>query len=91
VWRPAQPSRKIPDESNTEPIPAGPALVQQLEAINLKFDEAIQQARRYRARGALNSKRRSSDAGGDVSGREAIEGYVTDFFSGIFPPIESQK
>ena len=63
-----------------QPIPAGPALVQQLEAINLKFDEAFNKHDAM-ALGALYIANAAQVTPiGTFSGREAIEGYVTDLF-----------
>jgi ketosteroid isomerase-like protein len=63
-----------------QPIPAGPALVQQLEAINLKFDEAFNK-HDATALGALYIANAAQVTPiGTFSGREAIEGYVTDLF-----------
>ena len=63
-----------------QPIAAGPALVQQLEAINLKFDEAFNK-HDATALGALYIANAAQVTPiGTFSGREAIEGYVTDLF-----------
>jgi len=63
-----------------QPIPAGPALVQQLEAINLKFDEAFNK-HDATALGALYiANAVQVTPAGTFSGRVAVEGYVTDLF-----------
>ena len=55
-----------------QPIPAGPALVQQLEAINLKFDEAFNK-HDATALGALYIANAAQVTPiGTFSGREAI-------------------
>src|SRR5690349_15840082 len=61
-------------------IAAGPQLIQQLEAINLKFDEAFNK-HDATAVGALYIPNAVQVTPvGSFSGREAIEGYVTDLF-----------
>src|SRR5271157_2683690 len=62
------------------PILAGPQLVQQVEAINLKFDEAFNK-HDVAAVGALYTANAVQvTPQGSFSGREAIEGYITDLF-----------
>jgi ketosteroid isomerase-like protein len=62
------------------PVLAGPQLVQQVEAVNLKFDEAFNQhdvaavGALYTANAVQVTPQRS------FSGREAIEGYIADLF-----------
>jgi ketosteroid isomerase-like protein len=61
-------------------IAASPQVVQQLEAINLKFDEAFNK-HDATAVGALYIPNAVQVTPvGTFSGREAIEGYVTDLF-----------
>ena len=71
------------EEANPFPfraIAAGPQLIQQLEAINLKFDEAFNK-HDATAVGALYIPNAVQVTPvGSFSGREAIEGYVTDLF-----------
>jgi hypothetical protein len=61
-------------------IPAGPKLVQQIEAINQKFDEAFNKhdAAAVGALYTLNAVQTTPQ--GSFSGREAIEEYITDLF-----------
>ena len=67
------------------PIPAGPQLVQQIEATNQKFDEAFNKhdaaavGALYTANAVLATPR------GMFSGREAIEKYFTDVFQRFNP------
>jgi len=71
------------EEANTfpfRPVLAGPQLVQQVEAINLKFDEAFNK-HDVAAVGALYTANAVQvTPQGSFSGREAIEGYITDLF-----------
>jgi ketosteroid isomerase-like protein len=61
-------------------IAASPQIGQQLEAINLKFDEAFNK-HDATALGALYIANAAQVTPvGTFSGREAIEGYVTDLF-----------
>jgi ketosteroid isomerase-like protein len=60
------------------PIPAGPQLVQQIEALNQKFEEAFNK-HDAAAVGALYTSN-AVQPQGSFSGREAIEGYITDLF-----------
>ena len=61
-------------------IPAGPQLVQQIEAINQRFDEAFNK-HDAAAVGALYTVNAvQTTPGPSFSGREAIQGYMTDLF-----------
>jgi ketosteroid isomerase-like protein len=74
-----------------QPIPAGPALVQQLEAINEKFDEASNKhdaaavAALYTANAILVTPL------GIFSDRNAIEKYFTDVFQRYNPSDQLTK
>jgi len=74
-----------------QPIPAGPALVQQLEAINDRFDEASNKhdaaavAALYTANATLVTPL------GIFSDRNAIEKYFTDVFQRYNPSDHSTK
>ena len=62
------------------PIPAGPQLVQQIEAINQKFDEAFNKHDAAAVGALYTANAVQVTPQGSFSGREAIEGYVTDLF-----------
>ena len=62
------------------PIPAGPQLVQQIEAINQKFDEAFNKHDAAAVGALYTANAVQTTPGGSFSGREAIEGYITDLF-----------
>ena len=62
------------------PIPAGPQLVQQIEAINQKFDEAFNKHDAAAVGALYTSNAVQTTPQGSFSGREAIEGYMTDLF-----------
>src|SRR3984893_14903630 len=62
------------------PIPAGPQLVQQIEAINQKFDEAFNMHDAAAVGELYTANAVQTTPGGSFSGREAIEGYITDLF-----------
>jgi hypothetical protein len=62
------------------PIPAGPQLVQQIEAINQKFDEAFNKHDAAAVGALYTSNAVQTTPQGSFSGREAIEGYITDYF-----------
>src|SRR6478672_4363891 len=62
------------------PIPAGPQLVQQIEAINQKFDEASNKHDAAAVGALYTASAVQSTPQGSFSGREAIEGYMTDLF-----------
>jgi uncharacterized protein (TIGR02246 family) len=62
------------------PIPAGPQLVQQIEAINEKFDEAFNKHDATAVGALYTANAVQSTPQGSFSGREAIEGYMTDLF-----------
>jgi hypothetical protein len=61
-------------------IAAGPQLIQQLEAINLKFDEAFNKHDAIAVGAFYIPNAVQVTPVGSFSGREAIEGYVTDLF-----------
>jgi ketosteroid isomerase-like protein len=73
------------------PIPAGPQLVQQIEATNQKWDEACNKhdaaavGALYTANAVLATPR------GIFSGREAIEKYFTDVFQRFNPSDQLTK
>jgi uncharacterized protein (TIGR02246 family) len=62
------------------PIPAGPQLVQQIEAINQQFDEAFNKHDAAAVGDLYTSNAVQMTPQGSFSGREAIEGYITDLF-----------
>jgi uncharacterized protein (TIGR02246 family) len=62
------------------PIPAGPQLVQQIDAINQKFDEAFNKHDAAAVGALYTSNAVQTTPQGSFSGREAIEGYITDLF-----------
>jgi uncharacterized protein (TIGR02246 family) len=62
------------------PIPAGPQLVQQIEAINQQFDEAFNKHDAAAVGALYTSNAVQTTPQGSFSGREAIEGYITDLF-----------
>jgi hypothetical protein len=62
------------------PIPAGPQLVQQIEALNQKFDEAFNKHDAAAVGALYTSNAVQTTPQGSFSGREAIEGYITDLF-----------
>jgi ketosteroid isomerase-like protein len=61
-------------------IAASPHLVQQLEAINLKFDEAFNRHDAAAVGALYITNAVQVTPGGTFSGREAIEGYIRDLF-----------
>jgi ketosteroid isomerase-like protein len=61
-------------------IAASPQIVQQLEAINLKFDEAFNKHDATAVGALYITNAVQVTPVGSFSGREAIEGYVTDLF-----------
>jgi ketosteroid isomerase-like protein len=62
------------------PIPAGSQLVQQIEAINQRFDEAFNKHDAAAVGALYTANAIQSTPQGSFSGREAIEGYMTDLF-----------
>jgi ketosteroid isomerase-like protein len=62
------------------PIPAGPQLVQQIEAINQKFDEAFNKHDAAAVGALYTSNAVQTTPQRSFCGREAIEGYITDLF-----------
>jgi hypothetical protein len=72
-------------------VAAAPQIVQQLEAVNLQFDEAFNK-HDATAVGALYIKNAAQVTPiGTFSGREAIEGYIADLFSVTILSIELPK
>jgi hypothetical protein len=66
-------------------ISASPQIAQQLEAVNLQFDEAFNK-HDATAMGALYIKTAAQVTPiGTFSGREAIQGYFTDLFQRLNP------
>jgi ketosteroid isomerase-like protein len=63
-----------------QPIPAGPALVQQLEAINEKFDEAFNKHDATAVAAFYTENAILSSSFGIASGLPDIEKYFTDVF-----------
>jgi uncharacterized protein (TIGR02246 family) len=62
------------------PILAGPQLAQQIEAINQKFDEAFNKHDAAAVGELYTTNAVQTTPQGSFSGREAIEGYITDLF-----------
>jgi ketosteroid isomerase-like protein len=62
------------------PILAGPQLVQQIEAINQKFDETFNKHDATAVGALYTANAVQSTPQGSFSGREAIEGYIADLF-----------
>ena len=62
------------------PILAGPQLVQQIEAINQQFDEAFNKHDAAAVAALYTANAVQTTPGGSFSGREAIQGYITDLF-----------
>jgi ketosteroid isomerase-like protein len=62
------------------PIPAGPQLVQQIEAINQKSDEAFNDHNAAAVGALYTANAVQMTPAGSFSGREAIQGYITDLF-----------
>ena len=60
------------------PILAGPQLVQQIEAINQKFDEAFNKHDAAAVGELYTANAVQTTPQGSFSGREAIKGYITD-------------
>ena len=67
------------------PIPAGPQLVQQIEAINQKFDEAFNKHDAAAVGALYTANAVQTTPQGSFSGREAIQGYITDLFQRHHP------
>ena len=61
-------------------VAASPQLVQQLEVINLKFDEAFNKHDATAVGALYIANAVQATPVGSFTGREAIEGYVTDLF-----------
>jgi uncharacterized protein (TIGR02246 family) len=62
------------------PIPAGPQLVLQIEAINQKFDQAFNKHDAAAVGALYTANAVQMTPGGSFSGREAIVGYIADLF-----------
>jgi uncharacterized protein (TIGR02246 family) len=62
------------------PIPAGPQLVQKIESINQEFDEAFNKHDAAAVGTLYIANAVQVTPGGSFSGREAIEGYMSDLF-----------
>src|SRR5260370_33330977 len=67
------------------PISASPQIVQQLEASNLKFDEAFNKHDAAAVGALYTANAVQVTPVGVFSGREAIEKYVTDLFQRFSP------
>jgi ketosteroid isomerase-like protein len=61
-------------------IAEGPQIIQQLEAINLKFDEAFNNHDATAVGTLYTANAVQVTPAGTFSGREGIEGYITDLF-----------
>jgi hypothetical protein len=73
------------------PILAGPQLVQQIEVINQKFDEAFNKHDADSVGKLYTANAVQTTPQGSFSGREAIKGYITDLSQRHNPSAESQK
>jgi len=62
------------------PVPAGPQLVQQIETINQKFDEAFNKHDAAAVAELYTTNAVQMTPGASFSGREAIVGYIADLF-----------
>src|SRR5215469_6012795 len=62
------------------PVAAGPQLVQQIEAINQKFDEAFNKHDAAAVGELYATNAVQMTPGASFSGREAIVGYIADLF-----------
>src|SRR5215472_12777474 len=62
------------------PVVAGPQLVQQIEAINQKFDEAFNKHDAAAVGELYATNAVQMTPGASFSGREAIVGYIADLF-----------
>ena len=74
-----------------QPIPAGPALVQQLEAINLKFDEAFNKHDATAVAAFYTENAILSSPLGNASGLPEIEKHFTNLFERFSPTDRSTK
>ena len=72
-------------------IPAGPALVQQLEVIDQKFDEAFNKHDASSVAAFYTANAIQATPVGVFSGREAIEKYFTELFQRFNPSDRSTK
>jgi ketosteroid isomerase-like protein len=61
-------------------VAASPGIVQQLEAVNLKFDEAFNKHDASAVGALYIANAVQVTPGGTFAGREAIEGYISDLF-----------
>ena len=82
------------EEANPFPFRAiapSPQIVQQLEAINLKFDEAFNKHAAAAVAALFTANAIQVTPVGVFSGREAIEKYFTDVFQRFTPSEMLQK
>jgi ketosteroid isomerase-like protein len=88
----AQEKAATPAVSNPfQPIPAGPALVQQLEAMNEKFDEAFNKHDATAVASFYTANANLSSSEGFASGLPDIEKYFTNVFQRYSPSDNSTK
>jgi ketosteroid isomerase-like protein len=94
----AQDKAAIPAVPNPfQPIPAGPALVQQLEVINEKMDEAFNKhdagavAAFYTENAILSSPRGNASGRENASGLPAIEKHYANLFERFSPSDRATK
>jgi ketosteroid isomerase-like protein len=74
-----------------QPIPAGPALVQQIEAINEKFDEAFNKHDATAVAAFYTENAILSSPLGNASGLPEIEKHFTNLFERYSPTDRSTK
>jgi ketosteroid isomerase-like protein len=74
-----------------QPIPAGPALVQQLEAVNVKIDEAFNKHDATAVAAFYTANANLSSSEGFASGLPDIEKYFTNVFQRYSPSENSTK
>jgi len=74
-----------------QPIPAGPAPVQQLEAINEKLDEAFNKHDATAVAAFYTENAILSSSSGIASGLQDIEKYFTNVFQRFSPSDNSTK
>ncbi|MGA8656379.1 MAG: DUF4440 domain-containing protein [Chthoniobacterales bacterium] len=73
------------------PIPAGPQLVQQIEAINSQFDEAINKHDAVAAAALFTANATLVLPEGVISGRDSIAKHYTDWFQRWNPSDQITK
>src|SRR5260370_12687229 len=73
------------------PVPAGPQLVQQIEAINQKFDEAFNKHDAAAVGELYTANAAQTTPGESFSGRELSKDILQICFSVTIHPIKSQK